>query len=181
MAFLVYKKSTDEPNVRYERVKPLKLAGATGLIARHVKSLQGEDIESWQLETPALLELAGANDGQATVLFDVAGPDASSVCLYELVRVCGSCRDTVTNLVLDFRIVLDANSDGLDPDFADDFEVPRVANPKRIVETLALTGGSGGGDWKWSKPAMQIGATVAQPHHSGPPCPNCTCGRKVTA
>jgi hypothetical protein len=44
------------------------------------------------------------------VLFDAAGHDANAVCFYELTRLHGSCRDTRTNLALDFNIVLDRNS-----------------------------------------------------------------------
>ena len=52
----------------------------------------------------------------------------------------------------------------LKPDFAAAFETPLVATPKKLSEMLALTGGPGGGDWKWGSSALQIGATVVQPH-----------------
>jgi hypothetical protein len=39
--------------------------------------------------------------------------------------------------------------------------------PKKLGEMLSLTGGPGGGDWKWGEAALQIGATVVQPHRSG--------------
>ena len=61
------------------------------------------------------------------------------------------------------------------------FEI-RVPEKTRLLgETLALTGGPGGGDWKWAATSLQIGATVVQAQHghgSGEPCSNCSCGRR---
>ena len=113
------------------------------------------------------------------MLFDAAGRDATAVCFYELTRLHGSCRDTSTNLALDFNVVLDQELDESKTDFAAAFEAPLAAKPKKLGEILALTGGPCGGDWKWGQPGLQIGATVVQSHHTGPPCPNCTCGRKA--
>ena len=49
MAFLIYKKTDAGTNIRYERIKPLKLGGSDGLIARHVKSLPAD--QTHELET----------------------------------------------------------------------------------------------------------------------------------
>jgi hypothetical protein len=179
MGFLIYKKTDAGNNVRYERVQPLKLGGADGLIARHVKSLPAGHTESWKLAAAALLKLAGCEGDHFTVLFDASGGDTMVVCFYELTRLHGSCRDTSTNLALDFNVVLDHKLSGFHPDFAAVFETPRATTLKKLGEILALTGGPGGGDWKWGSPALQIGATVVQPHHAGPACPNCTCGKKA--
>jgi hypothetical protein len=165
MAFLIYKKTADGTNVRYERVRPLRLGGTDGLIARHVKSLPADEITSWKLEAAGLLRLAGVAGENLAVLFDMAGGDATAVCFYELTRIHGSCRDTSTNLALDFNVVLDRELSEFKPDFAAVFEAPLVATPKKLGEMLALTGGPCGGDWKWGSSALQIGATVVQPHH----------------
>jgi hypothetical protein len=182
MAFLIYKKYANAETVSYERYKPLKLGGRDGLIAQHVKTLTDADARSWKLGAGALLKLAGCAGAvdELTVLFDVAGKDATSVCLYELTKIHGSCRDTSTQLALDFTVVLDQEVDGDVAAFAAKFEVTPPAKPKLLGETLALNGGPGGGDWKWGAPPMQLGATVVQPHgHGGEPCANCTCGRKT--
>jgi hypothetical protein len=186
MAFLIYKKSTIGDLLRFERVQPLKLSGADGLIARHVKTLQGEAAASWKLSTTDLLQLADASAGAAdqTVLFDLGG-DAASVCLYELTGIHGSSRDTATQLALDFTVVIDQEIDGDPAEFARKFGVAISTKPKLLGETLALTGGPCGGDWKWGETAMNLGVTVVQaqaaPHHNGggEPCPNCTCGRRA--
>jgi hypothetical protein len=34
-----------------------------------------------------------------------------------------------------------------------------------LGEMLALTGGPGGGDWKWDATSLQLGATVVQAQH----------------
>ena len=59
MAFLIYKKTDAGTNIRYERIKPLKLGGSDGLIARHVKSLPADQTASWKLDAAGLLRLAG--------------------------------------------------------------------------------------------------------------------------
>jgi len=57
------------------------------------------------------------------------------------------------------NVVLDGVREGSGPDAAASFEAPRSATPKKLSEILALTGGPGGGDWKWARPALQLGAT----------------------
>lgn len=179
MAFLISKKADAGKNIRYERIKALKLGGPDGLIARHVKSLPADQTANWKLEVDGLLRLAGVAGENLAVLFDAAGGDTTAVCFYELTRIHGSCRDTRTYLVFDFNVVLDHELTEFQRDFAAAFEAPPAANPKILGETLALTGGPGGGDWKWASSELQIGATVVQPRHAGLPCPNCTCGRKA--
>jgi len=179
MAFLIYKKTEAGTDVRYERVQPLKLGGRDGSIARHVRSLPPEQSASWKLDVAMLLKQAGCEGDHFTVLFNAAGGDTTAVCFYELTRIHGSCRDTSTNMALDFNVVLDRQLTESRPDFAAVFDVPLARTSKQLSEMLALTGGPDGGDWKWGSSALQIGATVVQPHHAGPACPNCTCGRRA--
>src|SRR5271166_3297135 len=160
MPFLIYKKTDAGTHIRYERIKPLKLGGSDGLIARHVKSLPADQTESWKLDAAGLLRLAGVTGENLGVLFDASGREATAVCFYELTRLYGSCRDNSTNLALDFNVVLDQELDGFKTDFAVAFEAPLAAEPKKFGEILALTGGPCGGDWKWSQSELQIGATV---------------------
>jgi hypothetical protein len=184
MGFLTYKKTVTGGRAAYERLNSLKLGGREGLIARHVKTLSEDQCRSWKLEPAALLQLAGAGaaGGNLVVLFDVAGPEAASVCLYELGKIHGSCRDNSTQLALDFAVVVDQEIDGDAAAYARKFEVAVPERPRRLGETLSLSGGSGGGDWKWGAPPMQLGATIingAHGHGGGEPCPNCTCGRRA--
>ena len=184
MAFLTYKKTVAGSTVRYEQLKSLKFGGRDGLIARHVKTLSDEDARSWKLATPDLLKLAGLEAANTTVLFDVAGKDATSVCLYELVKVHGSCRDTSTQLALDMAVVVDKEIGDDASAYAKIFEIPLPEKPRQLGETLSLSGGPGGGDWKWGTPPMQLGATIVQAQHShahgsGEPCANCNCGRRA--
>jgi hypothetical protein len=183
MAFLIYKKIAGGETVRYEKIQPLKLGGRSGLLAQHVKTLTGDETRSWKLDVPSLLKLAGSAPagGELAVLFDATARGATSVCLYELARIHGSCRDTSTQLALDFSVVVDREVGDEAPEFTEAFEVTPPAKPKLLGETLALSGGPGGGDWKWAGTSLQLGATVvqAQPGHgTGEPCPSCTCGRR---
>ena len=181
MAFLTYKKTVTGSTVRYEQLKPLKFGGRDGLIAKHVKTLSDEDARSWKLEAAALLQLAGLDDAGTTVLFDVAGKDATSVCLYELVKIHGSCRDTSTQLALDMAVVVDKEIGDDAAAYAKYFEIPVPEKPRQLGETLSLSGGPGGGDWRWGTPPMQLGATIVHAQHghgTGEPCANCNCGRR---
>jgi hypothetical protein len=183
MAFLIYKRSPNAETIRYERLQPLKLGGRDGLIAQYVKTLTAEQIPSWKLSAPALLTLAGfpAARDEFSVLFDVTDRDATNVCLYELTRIHGSSRDTSTQLALDFTVVVDKEMGDEAVAYAQKFEIPLAEKPRQLGETLALTGGPAGGNWKWAGTSLQIGATVVQAQHghtSGEPCPNCSCGRR---
>jgi hypothetical protein len=183
MAFLIYKKYGNAETVRYERLQPLRLGGRDGLIAQHVKTLPADKTVSWKLGVGGVLKLAGIAGAadEFTVMFDVAGPDATNVCLYELVRIHGSCADTSTQLALDFSVVVDQEMGDQAVAYAKNFEIPVPEKPRLLGETLALSGGPGGGDWKWAGTSLQLGATVVQAQHghgSGEPCPSCSCGRR---
>ena len=167
MGFLIYKKTNAGKHIRYERVKPLKLGGRDGLIARHVIAMPPGQSESWKLDAVGLLRLAGADAENLGILFDATGHDATAMCFYELTRLQGSCSDTRTNLALDFNIVLDRKLDNSEPANAPAFEASVSVMPKKLGEMLSLTGGPCGGDWKWGESALQIGATVVQPHRPG--------------
>ena len=163
MAFLSYKKTSSGGTLRYERGNPLKLSGTDGLIARHVRTLPAAQVASWKLGAPALLTLAGFEGDGFTVLFELTGNDATEFCLYELTCVHGSCRDTSTNLALDFNIMFHCKMKGSTGEFGAVFEAPLAVAPKKLGEMLAMTGGPLGGDWKWADSAVQLGATVVQP------------------
>jgi hypothetical protein len=181
MAFQIYKKYGNAETIRYEKLQPLKLGGRDGLIAQHVKTLTGDQTRSWKLGASTLLKLAGFAGAvdELAVLFDVTGKDATNVCLYELSRIHGSCMDTSTQLALDFAVVVDEDA----ATYAQSFEIPVPEKPRLLGETLALSGGPGGGDWKWVGTSLQLGATVVPAQHghghgTGEPCPSCSCGRR---
>ncbi len=184
MAVLIYKKYANAETVRFEQLQPLKLGGSDGLIARHVKTLPAADAPSWKLSATSVLKLAGiaAAFDEFTILFNASGKDSTSVCLYELTRIHGSSRDTSTQLALDFTVVVDKEIGDDSAAYAKKFEIQFPEKPRQLGETLALTGGPGGGDWKWAGTSLQLGATVVQAQHghgTGEPCPSCTCGRRA--
>jgi hypothetical protein len=78
---------------------------------------------------------------------------------------------------LDFSVVMDQEIGEGAVEFAKAFAVTPPAKPKLLGETLALTGGPGGGDWKWAETSLQLGATVVQAQHGhggGEPCHSCS-------
>jgi hypothetical protein len=176
MAFLIYKKTNSGQTIRYKWVKPVKLSGAGGLIARHVQTLRGEAAASWRLSAAELLRLAGIAPGnlEHAILFDL-GDHLTNVCLYEVTGIRGSSRETSTQLALDFAVVVDREVDGDAVEISGNFETPVEEKPKVFGETLALTGGHCGGDWKWDETAMNLGVTVVQArsgrqHNGRKPC-----------
>ncbi|HEX9046327.1 MAG TPA: hypothetical protein VF988_04815 [Verrucomicrobiae bacterium] len=187
MAFLIYKKTKAGNKATYEQIKPLKLGGRDGLMARHIKALPSAEHRSWQLDAAGLLKLAGIDvvAENITIVFDVAGQDATSVCLYELVKIHGSCRDYSTQLALDFAVLVDREIGDDAAAYLRKFELEIPAKPRLLGETLSLSGGPGGGDWKWGTPPMQLGATVVHgsshgnSHGNSEPCANCHCGRRA--
>ena len=185
MAFLIYKKYGNAETIRYEKLQPLKLGGRDGLVAKHVKTLTGDQTRSWKLGASTLLKLAGFAGAvdELAVLFEVTGQDATNVCLYELSRIHGSCADSSTQLALDFAVVVDQEIGDDAATYAKSFEISVPEKPRLLGETLALSGGPGGGDWKWIGTSLQLGATVVQAKHvhghgTGEPCPSCSCGRR---
>ena len=166
MAFLTYQKTDLGTTLRYERLKALKLGGRDGLIARHLQTLADAETRSWKLDLSGLLRLAGIEPAGLAVLFEVTGQDSTSVCLYELRKIHGSCRDTSTQLALDFAVVIDQEIGDDAVAYARAFEIPAPAPARLLGETLSLSGGPGGGDWKWGTPPMQLGATIV-PAQSG--------------
>lgn len=181
MGFLIYKRTVANGSIRYAKLKPLKLGGRDGLIARYVKSLADAETQSWRLDVASLLRFAGHDDVESAVLFDVPSRDATSVCLYELTRIHGSCRDTSTQLALDLLVLIDREVGEEAAHVTQEFEINAGVKPKSLREVLSLSGGPAGGDWKWGTSALHIGATVVNGHHSGPPWPSCSCGQKPAA
>ena len=182
MGFLIYKKFANAETVRYEQCKPLRLAGC-GRTDRPACQKPARRRRAKLKPGRGLLKLAGleAAADEYTIMFDVAGPEATNVCLYELSRVHGSSRDTATQLVPDFTVVVDREMDGDAAAYVKQFEIAAPERPRQLGETLALTGGPGGGDWKWTATSLQLGATVVRAQHGhggGEPCPNCSCGRR---
>jgi hypothetical protein len=63
-------------------------------------------------------------------------------------------------LALDLAILVDQDVGSSAAEYIAKFDVPIANKLRRFGETLSLSGGPGGGDWKWGAPKMQLGATV---------------------
>jgi len=166
MPFLIYKRLPSGDSIRYERQQTFKVGGATGPIARFLKTLKGDAAEkSWELEPLTLVQFAGitANGDELAVLFEVKAGTPDAVCLYQLHRLCGVARDRKTNLSLDFEVLVDEVVSTPPEEFKRAFTIPAAKSGKCLREVLQLSGGPGGGDWKWENPAMNLGATLVGP------------------
>jgi len=100
--------------------------------------LSDAETQSWKLDAATLLKLAGITPTSDTlaILFDVTARDGTSVCLYELARIHGSCRDTSTQLALDFSVVIDREIGGKAAEFAGKFEMTPPAQPNCSAKCL---------------------------------------------
>jgi hypothetical protein len=128
-----------------------------------VKSLKGDATEQgWELDPLTLVQLAGvsANEDALALLFEVAGGQPGAVCLYRLHRLCGVARDRMTHLSLDFEVLVDQVVSEPAEEFNRAFSLPANQRGKRLREILQLSGGPGGGDWRWETPAMKLGVTL---------------------
>ena len=166
MPFLIYKRLPSGDSIRYERLQSSKVGGAPGPIACFLKTLKGDAAEEgWELEPLTLAQFAGvtANGDGLAVLFEVPAGAPGAVCLYQLHRLCGVAHDRKTNLSLDFEVLVDEVVSTPLEDFKRAFTIPATKSGKRLREILQLSGGPGGGDWKWETPAMNLGATVVSP------------------
>ncbi len=172
MAFLVYKRLTAGDSIRYERLRPLKLAGAAGAVAQFVKTLPpATAAQGWSLPVETLIQLAGITEDstQLAVLFDLSPAEVDAVCLYRLLEIHGVAKEQTTHLSLDFELLTDAAIKVPALLFKAAFQIPAAQPRKMLREILMLSGGPGGGTWKWETPAMNLGATVVRP--SPPPQP----------
>jgi hypothetical protein len=166
MAFLIYKKQSAGTATIYERLKPLRLSGPDGPIAKYVHSLSAEAAsDGWRMDVAELLAFAGVScaAGQPALIMDMGGDKPDEVCLYEVQRLSGACRENTTNLVLEFAVLVDEAVKTPVDQFKAGFDLPSDRSPRILQETLALSGGPSGGSWKWEAPAMNIGATVVAP------------------
>ncbi len=172
MPFLLYRLQPSPGAVRFDRLHPLKLGGPSGPIARFVGSLQAEAAErGWDLplQTLTLEGQCLPDSDNVAVLFELSGGQPGAVCLYRLHRVNGVSRDRTTHLSLDFEVLVDevvgTSMDG----FKRSFALPAEPAGKRLREILQLSGGPGGGDWRWEPPAMNLGATLVGPANLATP------------
>jgi hypothetical protein len=166
MSFHIYIKQAGEVTVRYEQLRSIKLSGPDGPVARCLKSLSGESVgAAWTLSIPTLLREAGfgANTNEFSILFDVSTRERASVCLYELRRINGLSAAMTTQLALEFLVLVDEPVDTDTRQFKSVLKLPAVGNYRVLTEVLELSGGFGGGDWRWVKTKMQLGAARTKP------------------
>lgn len=170
MSFHIYSRAAEGNCVRYVHQQPLRLGGPAGPIARHVRTFPDENSAlGWELDVPALIKLAGVvtNGTDLTVLFDVSSSENNTVCLYRLQRIGGSARNRNTHLSLAFEVLIDERVPVSATQFKASFTMHASKTPRLLREILQLSGGPGGGDWKWEAPAMNLGATLVCPAPAG--------------
>lgn len=156
MAFHFYRKRSAGEIFRYEFFQPLKLNGKDGPVARFIASLVGKQLdEGWELKVSTLAQLAGLPAAEeVTVLFDIGGNGV--ICIYELRQITGLLRSGKVNLALDFDVLVDEPIGKAPAEYKQAFDLPKIAPKKRLREILVLNTD----DWKWDKPALNLGATL---------------------
>lgn len=134
-------------------IRPLRLGGADGLIAKHVKSLGSASESTWNLTEPTLLKSSGGQSGCDAVFFRPGGEADGLIEIYRVEAVQGICSGDRTDLVFSFAPLLMREVG------AGAWDIEEMA--KRVLcESLSLSGGPSGGRWLWTDSPMSLGATV---------------------
>ena len=142
----------DPPNSTKEDRIPLTLTGEEGLIARYLSRFgQEETPYSWVLSGEALhkeLDLPEASPESRVILTMKTDKGETE---HEILALRGQSEEEHTELVLVCRTEVDDETDQRKGEW---------------VEAVALTGGTQGGRYFWTRPKMDIGAAVRQPDGS---------------
>ncbi len=166
MPFVVYNYQPGIHCCQYKRLKPIRLGGVDGPIARHARSLPaGAAEKGWELTALALTQLSDLDDSgiKPVVLFDATVDSPPFILLYQLHRICGITHSRQTYLSLELEVLVSHALDSHVEDFKSAFTVPDVQSGRRFREILQLGGGIDGGQWKWETPALNMGAAVVNP------------------
>ena len=148
----------DEKSLVIKQLRPLALAGTSGLFARHLPQLAKED-GTWTLSAEALMQMAEPNPGACdAIVFDLAPRSREPRTLYRLVEVSGRTASLVTDALFHFKVLKPLVAEGSAG--ADNLVFARCDEGPDRYEQLRLEGGASGGDWTWGESPTAVCATV---------------------
>ena len=132
---------------------PLVLSGTSGVFARHLPPLAGDE-GSWLLSSADLVRLCAPDTDANAIVFDLAQKPAERLMLYRLVQVRGRTASLITDALFHFKVLKPEGREGFDPS---ELEV-WIEGPDRY-EQLRLEGGTQGGTWLWGESPTAVCAT----------------------
>ncbi|MBC2592940.1 hypothetical protein H5P28_01580 [Ruficoccus amylovorans] len=150
-------------NNHYTRLGPVKLTGEDGLLARYLLQHTSADTPyTWNLINKDLIPLIDPKLPADThlIVLDMLPESLTEVSLHRVFAIQGSSEEDSSDVVLACKILYQGSPGSLGQTFKDDFSCEPPADNRQMLEALGLTGGIAGGRFRWSRPKMNIGATV---------------------
>ncbi|QYY35365.1 hypothetical protein [Ruficoccus sp. ZRK36] len=159
MSFWLYK--CDGSN--YTQLAPVKLTGPEGILARYLQSKSEENTPfTWSLLNKDIVALIDPELDASThlVVLDMLPEHLVEVSLHRVYAIQGSSEEDTSDVVLACKILFQGLANKTSSTFKEAFECDPPADNRQMLEALGLSGGTAGGRYHWTKPKMDIGATV---------------------
>ncbi len=159
MSFWLY----HHENHHYTQLGPVRLTGVEGLLARYLTQHIQEDAPyAWSLTNKDLIPLVDASldPDKNLIVLDMLPESLTEVSLHRVFAIQGSSEEDESDVVLACKILYQGSPNCPSSAFKQDFTCEPPADNRQMLEALRLTGGIAGGKFRWSKPKMDIGATV---------------------
>lgn len=164
MPFYNYRFSENNGMRAYCRGHEVKLTGTEGILARYLKSLpsKGEDRVSWALSGLQIAQLAcpDCENTSKELFLDLYPEGFTEVALHRVERIVGVSEEDWTDAVIVTRPVLVGAVGGLAEETRKAFAVELPFPGREMMEAFGIQGGFAKGNYKWTKPKMNIGAAV---------------------
>jgi len=153
MSFMIGSLTHD--NTVLQGIRPLRLSGQQGMVARYVKEQADTASPSWSLKAKDLLTLAGEEAGGEVFFCGFSLKAPSTPCtFYRLEEIHGSSQYFRSDLLLHFSPWTgEPLGDG-------SFRKTSEEKDCHFCEALSLTGGTCGGLWQWTEAPLQMGAAI---------------------
>jgi hypothetical protein len=164
MPFLRYRLSTGDSGATiFTRVRNVQLAGSSGPIAKHVKSVADPSKANceWHLSAQKILTLIGIDPAKNAILIDITPRDKQCVSMMRLEDIWGYSYAGWTPLLLQLQtLYVSFESERPDSnDFKKEFDDHGIEN-KRVYEFLYMQGGTKQGTWNWGLVGRVNGALL---------------------
>lgn len=164
MPFYNYRFAETGSTRTYERRSAVRLAGAEGILAQYLKTLDpgnGETV-TWGITGSELSALACAccDNPHRELFLDLYPEGLVEVCLHRVERIVGRSEDDWTDAVIVTRPILVGAGEEPACELREHFEIDTPFRGREAMEAFGIRGGYQKGTYKWTKAKMNIGAAV---------------------
>ena len=148
---------------RYTQLGPVKLTGPGGVLARYLTRHKDVDTPfTWSLMNKELIPLidAALDPEKHLIVLDMLPESLTEVSLHRVFAIQGSSEEDESDVVLACKILFQGAVNTAPSSFKETFACEPPADNRQMLEALGLTGGTVAGRYRWTRPKMDIGATV---------------------